>query len=147
MKILILLTLLTTTLIIFKTTNIYLVSSSSMEPTIKKGSVIVNLRTNKVTTKDIVTYKIPQSTNPITHRIIETKIIHSSTFYFTKGDNNKSQDPYPISKQEIIDKMLFSIPYIGYLLENVFSYKFLWLTFYIPIGFFAGKSIKKLFLY
>jgi signal peptidase len=135
-------------LLLVKNIKLYIVSTASMEPLIKIDSFVVSINISNKTTfrqKDIIVYKIPQFTKPVTHRIIRIIKLHDKTFFITKGDANSFEDPYPISRDEIIGKIIFVIPYLGKLLNSISSYKLLSLTFYSPIGFLFGKSIRNLF--
>lgn len=125
--------------------KIYNVATSSMESVIKAGSIVVVLKTQRVKLGDIITYQTPQNTEPVTHRIIKVQNIHGKTFFITKGENNTTEDPYPISQEELIGKVILALPYLGAILKNYTSYKFLSLTFYAPLGFLFGRNIKKLF--
>lgn len=135
-------------LILVKFIRIYEVATPSMEPFIKTGSIVISINkmgNSKFKKNDVVVYKIPQNIVLVTHRIIKTINVHRKVFYITKGDNNNSEDPYPISRDEIIGKVIVVIPYLGILLKNISSYKLLSITFYGPIGFLFGKSIRNFF--
>ena len=96
----------------------YVVLSGSMEPEIQTGSMAyVNQRIHpyNVHTGDIITYQI--SDNTVTHRIIEETL----TTVLTKGDANEEADFSPVSRDSIIGKYLFSIPYLGYVYEHLSS--------------------------
>ncbi|MFZ2664193.1 MAG: signal peptidase I [Patescibacteria group bacterium] len=128
--------------------KIYEVATSSMEPSLKTRSVVLSVNTNeksKFKQGDIVTYKIPQFLKPVTHRIMRAIVFHNKEFFITKGDNNISEDPYPITKDEIIGKVILVIPYLGTLLKVISSYKFLFISFYGPLGFLLGKILKNYF--
>jgi len=124
--------------------KIYRVDSSSMEPAIKAGSIIFVFKTSMVKLNDIVTYQIPQGTYPVTHRIVKIINIHEKTFFISKGDNNKEEDPYPILPNEVVGKVLFVLPYLGAAANNLISYKLLWFSLYAPLGLYLGRAIKKL---
>ena len=101
------------------------VLSGSMEPAIKTGSIVVIKPEKNYKIGDIITFNSNGSRLPITHRIYDAKVIKNEVYYITKGDANKTPDDRKISKKEIIGKVLFSVPYLGFLIE--FSKK--------PIGF------------
>lgn len=91
------------------------VLSGSMEPKIKTGSVVVVKPAKDYGVGDIITFgKISKTETPITHRIKEVKLSEGNTVYVTKGDANESADPKEISKNEVIGKTLFSVPFLGY---------------------------------
>lgn len=96
----------------------YVVLSGSMEPAIETGSMAyINQRIDpyKIRTGDIITYQI--SDNTVTHRVIDETL----TAVFTKGDANEEADLSPVSRDSILGKYLFSVPYLGYLYSNLTS--------------------------
>lgn len=93
--------------------NILTVLSSSMEPTIKKGDIIINKKitleeAGKLEKDTVITF----STGDLngdgvddinTHRIIEVKTDNSGkTVYVTKGDNNLIADTENVSPEAVI---------------------------------------------
>ncbi len=94
------------------------VLSGSMEPAIKLGSVIVIKQSDKYEIGDIITFgKDTKIDIPTTHRIVEMREVGGVTMYKTKGDSNGDPDAKEVSEHEIIGKTLFSIPYLGYLID------------------------------
>ena len=92
------------------------VLSGSMEPAIKTGSVVIVKPEKNYKIGDIITF-YSEGRLPITHRIYDAKIIKGEVYYITKGDANKTPDDRKISKKGIIGKVLFSVPYLGFLIE------------------------------
>ncbi|MEP7162598.1 MAG: signal peptidase I [Candidatus Moraniibacteriota bacterium] len=89
----------------------YVVQSGSMEPAIKTGSVIVAKPANEYRVGDVVTFGAQtKDKTPTTHRIVEVR----DGKYMTRGDANNAEDLRPVSRFEIIGKVLFSVPFIGY---------------------------------
>ncbi len=69
---------------------------------------------------DIITF-VPgnNSKSYLTHRVVEIKDKlnqNKGTFFVTKGDINNSEDP-PISSTMLIGKKIFTIPFIGGILN------------------------------
>lgn len=94
------------------------VMSGSMAPTIKMGSIVVIKPSEDYKIGDIITFQKGRNQKiPTTHRIIEAEVIGGRTFFTTKGDANSSPDPQKVAKQEILGKVLFSLPYFGYLVD------------------------------
>lgn len=98
----------------------YNVQSGSMEPTIKTGSLIISKPFDSYQIGDIITFKSAKDKdikNPkvtTTHRISEIKNNEDKVEYITKGDANDVVDVEPVSKDLIIGKSFFYIPYLGY---------------------------------
>ena len=89
--------------------RIFKTISDSMNPKIKKGYLVIVYRPKELRVGDIVSYQLSQEPTPTTHRI--SKIYYrKDTFYMiTKGDANKDNDPYPVSEQEIVGKVVLII--------------------------------------
>jgi len=98
--------------------NTYSVMSSSMEPAIKTGSLIITEKTRSKNLKigDIITFIAPiKEKTSVTHRIINIKNNKNAVTISTKGDNNNSPDPWQISPSNIMGKVKIAIPHIGYI--------------------------------
>jgi len=107
--------------------QIKVVKSGSMEPTIHTGSIVVVKPMTSYTKGDIVTFGPDTKKEiPVTHRIVEVKGEGVPMSFVTKGDANEDSDMKEIAPREVIGKVLFSIPYLGYVID--FARK--------PIGFF-----------
>jgi len=106
--------------------HVLTVLSGSMEPAIKTGSVVVVSPAEEYEPGHVVTFKTgSESEIPTTHRIKDVEIDRGNTVYVTKGDANPGADLSRISKEDIIGKARFSIPYMGYIVEFIRT----------PIGF------------
>lgn len=98
--------------------QIKIVKSGSMEPAIHTGSVVVLKPQASYAVGDIITFGEDTGTQiPTTHRIIEVRNEGSQTFYMTKGDANEDPDNVQIAKSEVEGRVLFSVPYAGYVLD------------------------------
>ncbi len=103
-----------------KQLKLFVVQTGSMEPTIKTGSLVAIRPSEDYQEENIITYKVsPEADvkNPnltITHRIVEIEETDEEVFYTTKGDANQSPDMDPVSKDLVLGKVIFTIPYLGY---------------------------------
>ena len=91
----------------------YTILTGSMCPNINPGDIVVVVNKNKASLNknDIITFKANNTV--ITHRIVDIK----DSTYITKGDNNNVVDPFTINYEDILGKVIFKIPKMGYLLE------------------------------
>ena len=103
--------------------QIFTVLSGSMEPMYHTGSVIyveeVDYRTLQI--GDPITYMISETTT-VTHQIvaIEQDPNDPSVVWFrTKGLANDSEDINPVHYRNVIGRVVFSIPYLGYVADFV----------------------------
>lgn len=94
-----------------KTYQVFIVQSGSMEPAIKTGSLIFTKKSPEYEVGDIVTKKMEDEEETITHRIIE-KLENGN--FITKGDANNARDKEEVKKEDIIGKTYLTIPYLGY---------------------------------
>ena len=95
----------------------YIITTNSMEPTIKKESVIIVKKCNESDLKenDIITFK--QGQEIITHRIIKVENTDYGKQYITKGDNNNTEDLEKVKYNTIEGKQILTIPNLGKLIN------------------------------
>lgn len=95
----------------------YTVVSSSMEPAIPVGSIVVaqEVSEGQVQFDDIVTYQL-ESGEPqtVTHRVVAVDIVEGETRYRTQGDANDSADADPVRPEQVRGKVIYHVPYLGY---------------------------------
>ena len=101
------------------------VLSGSMEPAIKTGSVVFvkpahSTGSGQADYKigDIITFGDQEGSKVLTtHRIVKTEYEDEKTLYTVKGDANKAADIRKVPSENVVGKTLFSIPFLGYLLN------------------------------
>lgn len=99
--------------------KVLVVHSGSMQPAIKMGSVVVVKPSDNYKIGDIITFgKISKTQTSTTHRIYEMKVVGGEPVYITKGDANNAPDQKEITGKEIIGKVLFDVPYLGYVVDT-----------------------------
>lgn len=91
--------------------NIFIVQSGSMEPSIKTGSAVITIKSDSYERNDVITFKNANKAT-VTHRI-QYKFDEENN-YLTAGDANKTLDQGKVSNQQIIGKVIFTLPYAGY---------------------------------
>jgi len=100
--------------------------SNSMYPTIKVGDLLIvqgglkgeDIHADPVN-GDIIVFKDPvrDGSTPIVHRAIYKGYDETRKEYFfrTKGDNNRGEDSWIVWESNIYGKVIFVIPYLGYI--------------------------------
>lgn len=93
------------------------VLTSSMEPGLAPGTLVVSQPVDPETLAigDVVTFQ-PVSDDPmlVTHRIVEVGYQADGDLTFTtRGDNNGADDQ-PIVGDQVMGKVVYSVPYVGY---------------------------------
>ncbi len=117
--------------------KVKIVKSGSMEPAIMTGGIVVDRPASAYAVGDIITFGPDTKTQiPTTHRIIAVEGEGASAVYTTKGDANDAPDQANIRFSDIHGKMLFTVPYLGFVLD--FARK--------PIGFALLVGLPALFV-
>lgn len=98
--------------------EIRIVQSGSMAPAITTGGVVVVQERERYEVGDVITFGDSSlSSLPTTHRVVSDIIQNGEMAYVTKGDANESEDVEAVRRSEVHGAVLFSIPYLGYLLD------------------------------
>ena len=91
----------------------YVVMSGSMEPSVHTGAVVfVNTKADpdECHVGDIIVF--PKGDNTVSHRIVSEE----DGAFITKGDANPADDAGPVPKGEVKGRVIYSIPYVGYII-------------------------------
>ncbi len=100
------------------------VYSGSMAPAMPTGAIAVmqSVDPPRIKVGDIIAFKSPTDTKDIvSHRVIE--VIRGETLSFrTKGDANKDPDPWQVPADNVVGRVLFDIPGLGYALHRIEHY-------------------------
>lgn len=97
--------------------KILIVQSGSMEPAINTGGIVVVKPVSQYTVGDVITFgPVSNGKTPTTHRIVDIRFQNGSPVYVTKGDANENEDQQEVLARHVIGKVLFDIPFLGYVL-------------------------------
>lgn len=91
-----------------------IIGSGSMQPTLNVGdiTIITSAPVNTIQKGDIIQYMTPEAM--ITHRVIDTYTSGGTRWFITKGDANNAPDPDPVNEQQVMGKVMFTIPQLGW---------------------------------
>ena len=97
----------------------YVVLSGSMEPAISVGDVVIVDDVDPVTIEegDVITYLRSGQDTPTTHRVIGVEEGGDELTFRTQGDANDDPDATPVPASQVNGVILFTIPYIGHVVE------------------------------
>ena len=92
----------------------FVVTGGSMEPTIHKGSLVIDepVTADKLRLGDIITFDHYDQTT--THRIVGVEGSANGTMFSTKGDANQVTDPEPLSFPGRVGLVKLAVPGLGY---------------------------------
>ena len=90
------------------------IASDSMHPTFSKGAgvITIEVKEEKLKEGDIISFNYDNK--QIVHRIDSIEVTDGETRYYTKGDANTTVDEGYVTYKDINNKIVFSIPLIGY---------------------------------
>ena len=94
------------------------VLSGSMSPEINPGDIVVSkyFDPEEIKINDIITFTYSNDPKDcITHRVINITNENGSIGFQTKGDANEDPDQGIVDSTELIGRVVFVIPYLGYL--------------------------------
>jgi signal peptidase len=125
--------------------KVMMVLSGSMEPDIKIGSLVIVKPALDYKIGEVITFKKKTDLDPTTHRIEEIRVAGGEMLYTTKGDANNASDRSEASKSDIIGKVLFDIPYLGYVINFIQKPFGFLLMIIIPAFIIIGDEVKKIY--
>ena len=121
------------------------VISGSMQPAIKQGSVVIVKPAQDYKIGDVITFGPYNKTKaPTTHRIYDIKVEGGQPVYITKGDVNNAPDARELQKKDILGKVLFSAPYVGYAVDFAKKPMGFALIIIVPAAIIIFDEIKKI---
>jgi signal peptidase I len=95
----------------------FVIPTGSMIPAVYPGDVVIVVKTQAGSVKlgDIIEYRNLNDNINIVHRVIETRGEGAQRFFITRGDNNNTPDLNPVPAQNVIGKVVFNIPKVGWI--------------------------------
>ena len=121
----------------------YVVNGGSMEPSLKRGSVAVARATSSFALEvgDVIARTESEDGPAVLHRI--ARIIDDDTgrVIYTQGDANRTEDPEPVMLLGSGDKVIYSVPYVGYILTFGRSPPGRILLLGVPLVLLAASSL------
>jgi len=92
-----------------------LVGSGSMKPAMDVGDIVIIAKTpaNIVTEGDIIQFRQAENIT-VMHRVVEVEETEAGKFFITKGDANRDADSDPVIPENVVGKLVFTIPKVGW---------------------------------
>ncbi|MDW7740403.1 MAG: signal peptidase I [Bacillota bacterium] len=129
--------------------EMYIVMSDSMNPEFYKGSLAFVRETppQEIFSNDIITYHSPVNPDSlVTHRVVEVRT-QGGYSYITRGDANPANDPNPVPSANVVGRVVYTVPYIGYLLDFVQTREGLILLIFVPGALIIIYELVKIVRY
>ncbi len=131
-----------------------IVLSGSMEPTIRVGGVVFSreIDADEVETGDIIVFHTPgvfdmsdAAMDLTTHRVVERlRTEDGSVAFRTKGDANRSSDPWVVTPDRLHGTAGFSVPYFGYVAAFVRRPVGFVLVIVLPVALLVGAEVRNI---
>jgi signal peptidase len=114
----------------------YIVLSGSMEPDISTGDVVVvgRVDADAVGVGDVITFSRAGSDVVVTHRVVEVVTSDQGVAFRTKGDANEEADPSVVRPENVVGRVVLTIPYLGHVVMFVGSTAGFALVVALPVG-------------
>jgi len=89
----------------------FVILTGSMAPALPVGTVVMTKQMPTYSKNDVIAFK--KDDKNVTHRIVEVENKNNVFSYKTRGDANNVADIDLVRKDNVLGKMIFSIPYLG----------------------------------
>lgn len=120
----------------------YVVRSDSMSPAIGAGSVVFVSSTPAADLQvgDVITFRRTESSR-VTHRIVDVKRADGDLRFETKGDANEEADSAIVRADQVVGRVSFTLPLLGYLLAFAQSPVGIILLLVVPGSLLAASEV------
>ncbi|QLH84145.1 signal peptidase I [Halosimplex pelagicum] len=124
--------------------NSYVVRSDSMSPAIGAGSVVYvnDVSASAISTDDVITFQ--RGSERVTHRVVAVVEENGERRFRTKGDANEDPDPELVSASEIVGRVSFHVPYVGYVVTFAQTDLGLGLLVIVPAALLIMMEVRDL---
>jgi len=121
------------------------VQSGSMEPTIKRMGIVVVKPAEEYQKGEIVTVADPADPRiTVTHRIFDIEETEEEKLFVTKGDANDSPDSERARKEQVLGKVILTVPYLGYPVSFAKTTEGLIILIVIPAVIIIYDELRKI---
>lgn len=126
--------------------KLFCVQTGSMEPEYPVGMMIVvePVSFEQIREGDVVTFTQGENV-VVTHRVVEVK--KEEKQLITKGDSNNVADSSPVSSQNIIGRVKFGIPGVGWVILFLNTTFGRWMVLIITVAVVGIMLIKRMYFH
>ena len=124
--------------------QVRIVESGSMAPTIPTGSAIILRSGSEYRVGDVVTFRRNGVEGVTTHRIIAIEETVDGSAYVTQGDANNVPDRQPLVREDIFGKVLWHIPYLGFVISGIRTPTGFVILIVLPVLYLVYGEVQKI---
>lgn len=101
--------------------HVFAIATGSMTPEYPRGTLVFIepvASPSAIHVGEVIAYNAPylSTLGPVVHRVISIHVGANGTItYTTKGDANPAPDPRPVSFDQVVGRLAWSLPYLGLL--------------------------------
>lgn len=98
----------------------FVVQSGSMEPACPVGAMVYvqEAEPEQLQVGDVITFNLGGGVRG-THRIVEITQVDGELAFVTKGDANEEPDNTPVTPENIVGRVCFTIPSLGFVINYI----------------------------
>ncbi|TKX79755.1 signal peptidase I [Halorubrum sp. SD626R] len=121
----------------------FVVLTASMTPSIAPGDVVIVAERDPaaVAAGDVITFMRGTSEVPVTHRVIDVVDEGGALAFETMGDANEGPDPGLVPGSNLVGVVVFTIPYIGYVIQFAGTRAGFVALVVLPFGLLAASEL------
>ncbi len=126
--------------------QMYIVAGGSMSPTFEAGSLAIlePVKPEDIVQGDIITYRGANEAMATTHRVMEIYNEEGQLSFTTRGDANNIDDANPVLAQHIVGRVIYTVPYLGLLMDFSQTKKGLLILVIIPGALLIISELRNL---
>ncbi len=126
-----------------------IVYGGSMADTIRVGSIAVTkeIRAEDVAVGDVIVFRPPDTAPdrlPVMHRVVSIREEDGQRIFRTKGDANAAPDPWEMYIQGRGARVVYSVPYVGYLVNFAKTPLGCTLLLLLPVGYLGLTTLRRI---
>ena len=97
--------------------GLYSVRSESMVPTLSVGELVVvqEVAPEAISVGDVITVKLASGAT-VTHRVVAIVETDGPPMFQTRGDANGGPDPVNVTSDQVVGRLAWHLPFVGFLL-------------------------------
>jgi len=138
---------------VFFSGRVAVVLTGSMEPALPQGALAFTMpvKPKEIEIDDIIVFIRPGTYPEVTtsHRVVEVVATDGELSFRTKGDANDEIDSFTTLAEHLRGRVVFSLPYLGYLVNSILGYVRTWaglvLLVVLPSLVIVGGTVRGIF--
>ena len=125
------------------------VYGGSMADSISAGSIAVTeeVQPENVGVGNVIVFHPPAASAnspPLMHRVVSVREENGQRFFRTKGDANQTPDPVEVALQDAGSRVVYTVPYVGYLVHFAQTLLGWLLLVALPVAYLGLTGLRRI---